>query len=163
MRIGVLSDTHMPGRAKKLPEQLLRDFAQVDHIVHAGDWNTLDVYEQLRLLAPVDGVAGNTDGSDIVKRFGYKKVLQLGAVRIGLTHGDRGAGLTEDNALNMFFGEQVDCVVFGHSHIPLLAEKRGVLLFNPGSPTDKRWQERHSYGMLEISEAGKVTARHIYL
>ncbi|MEX2414971.1 MAG: metallophosphoesterase [Paenibacillaceae bacterium] len=160
MLIGIISDTHMPGMARQLPSGLLKDMEKVDYILHAGDWNSMEVYEQLSQLAPVDGVAGNTDGMEIVGRFGYQKVLEFQSRKIGIVHGHGMRGTTENNALGAFKDEEVDCIIFGHSHIPLTRSVNGILLLNPGSPTDKRRQPQYSYAMLEIGE--QLEARHVF-
>src|SRR5690554_4623193 len=159
MRLGIISDTHMPGMARQLPISLLKDMEKVDYILHAGDWNSLDVYERLSQLAPVDGVAGNTDGFEIVNKFGYQKVLEFESKKIGIVHG-HGMGGTESNALRAFKDEEIDCIIFGHSHIPLLRSEGGVLLVNPGSPTDKRRQPQYSYAIIKIEE--QLEAKHIF-
>jgi putative phosphoesterase len=153
----------MPRAAKALPAALLQAFRRVDRILHAGDWTDLSVLEQLSRIAPVEGVAGNNDGADVVRRFGYRRTIEAGQVRIGLVHGhgDGGRKATAERALAAFADEDVQLVVFGHSHIPLLEERDGVLLFNPGSPTDKRRQARYSCGLLEI-DGERVRARHLF-
>ncbi|WP_223066032.1 metallophosphoesterase family protein [Paenibacillus caui] len=163
MIIGVVSDTHMPRAAGKLPSKLAQAFRGVDLILHLGDWVTMEVYDQLSALAPVDGVAGNNDGMDIVSRFGKKKVLTLEGFRIGLVHGHEPVSrlATPEKALRAFEKEQVQCVLFGHSHQPYHLVQNGVLLFNPGSPTDKRREQKYSFGLLQISN-GALTARHIF-
>ncbi|HET7616156.1 MAG TPA: metallophosphoesterase family protein, partial [Bacillales bacterium] len=65
MKIGVVSDTHMPAHGRELPEILLNGLEGVDLILHAGDWQTLEVYERFREIAPVEGVSGNVDGPEI--------------------------------------------------------------------------------------------------
>jgi putative phosphoesterase len=160
MILGIISDTHMPGKAQQLPIELLKDMEKVDHILHAGDWNSMELYDQLSQLAPVDGVAGNTDGIDIIRKFGYQKVLEFKSKKIGIVHGHGMRGSTEDNAISAFKDEDVDCIIFGHSHIPLIRTVEGILLLNPGSPTDKRRQPLYSYALLEISE--ELIARHVF-
>lgn len=161
MKIGVVSDTHMPGHAKQLPKTLREGIAGVDLIIHAGDWQTLDVYRQFREIAPVEGVTGNVDGAEILKQFRYKKLLELAGFRIGVVHGHIGHGkTTPERARGIFENEDVDLIIFGHSHIPFDGEVDGIRLFNPGSPTDKRRQPRFSYGILELGE--NLTARHVY-
>jgi putative phosphoesterase len=160
MRLGIVSDTHIPGKARLLPTGFLKDMENVDYILHAGDWNTLDVYEELSQLAPVDGVAGNTDGFEIVSKFGYQKILEFGSKKIGIVHGNGMRGTTVDNAIGAFKDEVVDCIVFGHSHIPLIKMDNGILLLNPGSPTDKRRQPQYSYAIVEITE--QLEARHVF-
>lgn len=151
-RIGVVSDTHIPGRARALPAALLQGLAGVELILHAGDILEESVLEALRAVAPVQAVAGNNDCPDLVRRYGWRRVVEVGGRRIGLVHGHIGsADDTPHRALEAFAGEWIDAVVFGHSHIPLCREVGGVLLFNPGSPTDRRRQPHCTYGLLHIA------------
>jgi putative phosphoesterase len=163
MRIGVVSDTHIFRAGKKLPQLLIEEFSKVDLILHLGDWVVMDVYDQLAQLAPVDGIAGNNDGYEIIERFGEKKLLTLEGKRVGLIHGHTPYSRkgTDGNALLAFEGEKVDVILFGHSHQPLMRNENGILLFNPGSPTDKRREKRYSFGLLDITETG-INAQHIF-
>ncbi|MFS0727973.1 metallophosphoesterase family protein [Paenibacillus sp. 1P07SE] len=154
MRIVVVSDTHMPAKARQLPQALQDELSQVDAILHAGDWTSYEVYDMLAAYAPVHGIAGNNDGERIVKAFGYRKIVTLEGKRIGLVHGHGRQGTTDSRAAEAFAGDNVDMVVFGHSHSPLYERRNGVILFNPGSPTDKRRQRSYSYGRLDITEQG---------
>ncbi|GAC40789.1 metallophosphoesterase family protein [Paenibacillus popilliae] len=162
MRIGIVSDTHMPRRGQKLPCALVKGLRGVDLILHAGDWTSPSVIPMFESLAPVDSVAGNNDGADIVKRFGRHKIIAAGGLRIGLVHGDGAGGSTKDIAFHTFRNLGVDLIVFGHSHIPYMEEREGILLFNPGSPSDKRLQPKYSYGLLDIGEDQSLRLRHIY-
>ncbi|WP_281177660.1 metallophosphoesterase family protein [Paenibacillus dakarensis] len=160
-KIGVVSDTHMPRMAKQLPAELVKGIISSDLIIHAGDWSSWGVYETLRGIAPVEGVAGNTDSKEIENRLGLSKVIVIEGFRIGIVHGHGSKGTTESRALSAFSGQKVDCIIFGHSHIPLLKQIGDVILFNPGSPTDKRRQPQYSYGIIEI-ENGELNIRHVY-
>jgi len=161
MLIAVLSDTHVPYRAKKLPDVLLSGLKKVDLIIHAGDWQTLEVYETLRQFAPVEGVAGNTDGPEVVRRWGWKRIINVGAYKIGVVHGHGGdRSKTAERAYLTFADEGVDLIIFGHTHVPFLEKRKGVLLFNPGSPTDKRRMTHYSYGLIHLSNG--LEAKHIY-
>lgn len=160
MRIGVVSDTHMPVRAKKLPEALIKGLKSVDLILHAGDWVSLEAVALLEQLAPVDGIAGNNDGEEVLQRFGRKKILTLAGYRIGIIHGDGFEKTTEQRAFAAFRREELDVIIFGHSHIPLKKQQQGVLMFNPGSPTDKRRQPLYSYGILELN--GNIKGSHFF-
>ncbi|HHX78070.1 MAG TPA: metallophosphoesterase family protein, partial [Firmicutes bacterium] len=146
MKLGVISDTHIPRRAKKIPDEVYRVFAGVDMIIHAGDLADGRVLKELSLLAPVEAVAGNMDPPELSGELGYKKMLTVEKVKIGLTHGSGDHGTTLLRAYNTFRDESPDCIVFGHSHQPYNDMYRGVLLFNPGSPTDKRRQPFPSVG-----------------
>jgi putative phosphoesterase len=163
MRIGVVSDTHIFRAGKKLPQLLIEEFSKVDLILHLGDWVVMDVYDQLAQLAPVDGIAGNNDGYEIIERFGEKKLLTLEGKRVGLIHGHTPYSRkgTDGNALLAFEGEKVDVILFGHSHQPLMRNENGILLFNPGSPTDKRREKRYSFGLLDITQTA-INAQHIF-
>ncbi len=155
MKIGIVSDTHLY-TAKKLPKILLDGLKKVDMILHAGDWVSLEIANRLEQIAPIDGVAGNNDGFDIIDRFGESKIIELNQYRIGMIHGDGFQKTTESRAWEAFAGKNVDMIIFGHSHIPLELNHKGVLLFNPGSPTDKRRQAQYSYGIMELGETIKT-------
>lgn len=159
-KIIILSDTHIPGRAKSLPNILLNACEDADLIIHAGDWQTLDVFFELSAYAETVGVAGNVDPWDIVERFGKKKILTIENLKIGIVHGDGMMKTTEQRAIDAFENDGVDLIIFGHSHVPLLKETHGATLFNPGSPTDKRRQPQYSFGVLEIGEEWNL--QHIY-
>jgi hypothetical protein len=160
MKIGVVSDTHMPAKAKKLPDLLVQGLQGVDYILHAGDWVSLDVADLLGRIAPVDGIAGNNDGEKIRTKFGRKKIITLGGRHIGLVHGDGTKKTTEERAWEAFHKDDVDLIIFGHSHIPVQMIRKGVLMFNPGSPTDKRRQPLYSYGIIELGP--KIHAKHYF-
>lgn len=160
-RITVLSDTHMPRKAKELPASLLEEIRHSDLILHAGDWSNWELYEQLSQYAPVEGVAGNVDDERIIERLGYKKLVEIEGKRIGMVHGHGQGGTTPSRARKAFADTEVDCILFGHSHIPFKEHVQGVLLFNPGSATDKRRQPRYSYGRMLI-ENGILEAHHVF-
>ncbi|WP_281863696.1 metallophosphoesterase family protein [Planomicrobium okeanokoites] len=159
-KVLILSDTHIPARAKQLPKILLDACEEADLILHAGDWQNLDVFFELSAYTETIGVAGNVDPWEIVDRFGKKKIVTVENLKIGIVHGDGTGKTTEHRAVEAFAEDEVDLIVFGHSHIPLMKEINGVTLFNPGSPTDKRRQPQYSFGLLEVGE--KWTVQHIF-
>ncbi|PPA70722.1 metallophosphoesterase family protein [Jeotgalibacillus proteolyticus] len=161
MKIIVLSDTHMPRMAKKLPSALIPHLNEADAIIHAGDWQTKEIAEELRQFAPVYGVTGNVDEPALHNVFDKSITLTFHSLTIGVTHGDGKGKTTEQRALDQFKGEELDLLIFGHSHIPLYKEKDGLVLFNPGSPTDKRRQEQFSFGLLEIKKKD-WSIKHVY-
>jgi len=162
VRIGVVSDTHIPGRARSLPAALLSALKGSDLIVHAGDLNALSVLDTLASLAPVVAVAGNTDADPVHLRLGRRRLLIVAGCRIGLVHGDGSSGTTQGRALQAFCDEAVDCVVFGHSHIPKIERSGAILCVNPGSPTDKRSQPFYTCARLNI-DRGVASAEIIPL
>lgn len=159
-KIVIVSDTHIPMRAKKLPRVLVDACQHADFIIHAGDWQTMDVYFEFAAYAETDGVTGNTDPWDIADRFGQKKIIAFGDLKIGVVHGDGIRKTTEQRAFDAFKEDSVDIIVFGHSHIPIMHEIDGVMMFNPGSPTDKRQQTQYSFGLLEIGETWEL--KHVF-
>lgn len=153
MRIGVISDTHIPKRAYAIPQQVLDAFAGVNFILHAGDLVVPNVLEELGRIAPVHAVAGNNDSENLVAQLGLTKELVLAGYRIGLAHGHVGTGKsTVERALSHFPG--ADCVVFGHSHVPYSQWHGTTLAFNPGSATDRRRAPYCSYGFLYLEPGG---------
>ncbi|MGE5494115.1 MAG: metallophosphoesterase family protein [Burkholderiales bacterium] len=158
MLIGVLSDTHMPRKAAKLPGAVLRAFERADTIIHAGDISDISVLRALEALAPVIAVAGNTDPPELKELLGKQKLITLDGFIVGIVHGDGKGGSTADRAARAFEHEHTDIIIFGHSHMPFLGIHLGKLLFNPGSPTDKRRNRYYSFGIIE---AGKTLSPRI--
>ncbi|MCL6459497.1 MAG: metallophosphoesterase [Gorillibacterium sp.] len=160
LKIGIVSDTHMPERGQQLPQALIAGLQGVDRILHAGDWTSSYVVDLLSNLAPVDGVVGNNDGLELYHQFGKRKLLMIEGLRIGIIHGDGNKRTTEECARSAFADHEADLIIFGHSHSPWKQTSRGILMFNPGSPTDKRRQPRYSYGILELGETLRL--EHYY-
>lgn len=160
MKVVVLSDTHIPTKAKRLPKRLVAELKNCDLIIHAGDWQTIDVYHELAIFANVQGVYGNVDKEEINVLFPEKLVVDIHGYKIGVVHGHGTRFTTERRALEAFNQDRVDCIIYGHSHIPVLKNVNGVLLFNPGSPTDKRRQQAYSYGKLTIED--ELKAKHVF-
>lgn len=162
MILGVVSDTHLPRFGRVLPPALVRGLRKtgVDAIVHCGDLVETLALELLEEIAPVIAVAGNNDGKKLHERLGERAVIEAEGMRIGVTHGHLGRGRsTVERAWNTFAGDPVDAILFGHSHIPYRAHRSGVLLFNPGSPTDKRFNPCYSYGIVRVGEQ-RIRATH---
>ncbi|MFS0864419.1 metallophosphoesterase family protein [Fredinandcohnia sp. 179-A 10B2 NHS] len=162
LKIAVIADTHLPKKAKKLPQSLINGIHGVNFIIHAGDWQTMELYEELSLIAPVLGVSGNVDTPEIKDIVGEKLIIDKQGYKIGVVHGHLGKKrTTPERALEAFKGEALDLILFGHSHIPYKQYHGKTLLFNPGSPTDKRKQPQYSYGILEFGETLKIN-HHFY-
>ncbi|MDF2840318.1 MAG: phosphoesterase, family [Clostridia bacterium] len=151
MKIGVISDTHMKSPDKLLPNAVFLAFEGVDMILHAGDILIEEVLIQLEAIAPVIAVAGNNDSYELYQKLGFRKIITVGGKRIGMTHGVS-RGKTYMNAYSEFMEDNVDCIVYGHSHIPHNEVINNILFFNPGSATQRRFQPRHSVGILHIDQ-----------
>lgn len=144
MRIGVISDTHVPGTAPALPPAVFAVFEGVDLILHAGDITDLSVLDELRAIAPVEAVAGNMDEPG--PHLPHKKILTLGTYTVGLIHGKYRIDVQKD-LIRKEFGN-VDLIVYGHSHTPFWGKVGDMLFLNPGSPTDNRYAPYHSVAIL---------------
>jgi putative phosphoesterase len=120
----------------------------------------MDVYNELKSYAKVEGVHGNVDEEDIQERFPVKRIIEVHGYKIGITHGHGKGKTTEKRAIRQFVDENVDCIIFGHSHIPIKRYEKNVLIFNPGSPTDKRRQEKYSFGVFEVNDT--LRAEHVF-
>lgn len=157
MKIIVTSDTHLPTKNRKLPSELLDACKTADLIIHAGDWSAMEVYEKFLTCAKVIGVYGNVDVPEIKAFFPRYNRIDVNGFRIGIVHGHGEKKTTEKRALEAFANEDVDILIFGHSHIPMIRYFGKVMLMNPGSPTYKRNLPYYSYGILEIEEQIKAS------
>jgi putative phosphoesterase len=152
MKIGLVSDTHLPRFGNDLPTVLKQGLIaqRVELILHLGDFTSLAVADLFRRIAPFDAVAGNNDPNEICRSFGRRKILAVAGLGIGMIHGDGTRKTTLARALDAFAGDKVDVILFGHSHNPYCKLHGDVWLINPGSPTDKRRNRSYSYAVLEI-------------
>jgi uncharacterized protein len=154
MIIGVLSDTH----SFIIPAALLKRLKSVDLIIHAGDLCDTRTLTLLKKIAPTKAVQGNMDELAVKKELPLKEIIVCGKVKIGVTHGH--IGQTRDalkNAMAAFKDDEIDVVIFGHSHQPLCEQSGAKLYFNPGSPNDVTRAKFFSYGLISV-ETGKVKA-----
>ena len=149
MRILVLSDTHIPIVAQDLPPAVYKAIESADMIFHAGDLVDVKFLDKLRALKEVKAVCGNMDSKETCAQLKIKELITIGKFKIGMIHG-YGAPSGLLNTIGREF-DDVDCIVFGHSHTATNLKKDGVLYFNPGSPTDRIFASRNSYGILEIT------------
>jgi uncharacterized protein len=163
--IGVVSDTHFPRFGRALPRALERGLrrAGVARILHLGDMTDLLAVPLFEAIAPFDAVAGNNDGPEIRARFGRRKIVRIEEVRVGMVHGDGKRGTTKARALAAFEEGEVDVVLFGHSHRPFTGREGGILIGNPGSPTDKRVNPLYSYAILTVDGAKARFGLKFYL
>lgn len=153
MRIVVLSDTHMPRVAHDLPGEIIAEIERSDMVIHAGDFVEAEILDSIKKLnRNVRAVYGNMDSNDLRRRLKAKDIVTIGKFKIGIIHGYGAPREIEQTVLGEFKG--VDAIVFGHSHSALNTVKDGVLLFNPGSPTDTIFAKINTYGILDISNSG---------
>lgn len=157
MTVAVLSDTHLTRASKRgLPEPALSLLATSDVILHAGDVTDTPLLDSLRAIAPLHVVLGNNDtGLHLPETI----EITLDGVRVAMIH-DSGDRIGRERRMKKRF-PNADVVVFGHSHIPW--NENGVdgqLLFNPGSPTQRRSQPFPTMGVLEF-DAGQIVRQEI--
>jgi len=142
MKIGVISDTHATS-FDQLPDQILRTLAEVDLIIHTGDFVARDVLDGLKRLGEVKAVAGNMDSEELKRILPEKETLVIEGKRMGIIHGWGSPYGIDDRVGGMF--DDVDIIVYGHSHYSQNEMKRGILFFNPG-------QAKNSFGILTIGQ-----------
>jgi len=153
-RIGVIADTHVPKQAQQLPEELLEQLGKVDFIIHAGDFEDLKTLEALQKINRVVAVSGNMDSKRVKDELPNREVLNVDHYKIGIIHGWGDPHTLPKRVLEEFEQDNVNCVIFGHSHQVCNQIINKVLAFNPGSPTDTIFAHFKSFGILETSPDG---------
>jgi putative phosphoesterase len=145
MKIGVLSDTHIY-LAEEIPQGIVRALLNVDLIVHAGDFVDVAVLEGLKRLGEVKAVHGNMDSMELRSLLSEKELLEAGGKKIGIIHGWGGPDGIERKIRARF--DDVDIIIYGHSHQAKIERIGNVLFFNPGPGFQ-------SFGILTIGEEVK--------
>ncbi|HEY3543027.1 MAG TPA: metallophosphoesterase family protein [Gaiellaceae bacterium] len=149
MLVAVISDTHLPRGARRLPEACLEALRGADVIVHGGDFSAASVLDELRALGPpVQAVYGNADEPALRETLPKELVLELERVKLGVVHIPGPAAGREERLARRFPG--CDAVVFGHTHLPTVERHGDLWLLNPGSPTERRRGPFHSFLLLSI-------------
>jgi uncharacterized protein len=156
--IAVISDTHLPRGSRRIPDACIQRMRESDLVIHAGDIATREVLEELKAAAgkPVTAVHGNVDSAELRNALPEAATIDADGARIAVVH-DAGPKAGRLTRMRKRFPD-ARAVVFGHSHIPLheLDATDGFQIFNPGSPTERRRQPRHTMGMAR-AENGEVT------
>lgn len=155
MRVVITADTHVPGRARDLPEALWSAIDAADVVIHAGDWVSESIVEKVAARARrLIGVHGNNDGPALRERLPEVARARLAGVRVSVVHETGAAPGREARCERRFPG--TDLLVFGHSHIPWdTLAPGGLRLVNPGSPTDRRRQPYATFVTAELVQ-GRV-------
>ena len=159
----LMSDTHLPKRAKDLPPELWSAVDAADVVFHAGDWVDLETFDRLEARsARLIACWGNNDGPDLRARMPEVARAQIGGLRFAVVH-ETGAATGRERRMDEAF-DDVDVLVFGHSHIPWdTITPHGMRLLNPGSPTDRRRQPHCTYLNATVTdgELSRVTLHRI--
>ncbi len=149
MKVGVLSDTHLKEPHSEFRKLIEFHFKDVEKILHAGDFVDRSIVEYLSSLKELIAVCGNMDPPDIRKAFPPKRVIELGGFQIGLIHGG-GAPYGMESRIREEFND-VNAIVYGHTHMPANHQAKNILFFNPGSPT-RSFDDRGTLGILYLGE-----------
>ena len=161
MKLGIVSDTHLPRGSRRIPAACLERLAASDLIVHAGDFSSVAAFEELLGLGPpVAAVYGNVDEAALRERLPAERLVEVEGARIGLVH-DAGPSRGRLARMRRRFPD-AGAVIFGHSHIPLHESDGELQIFNPGSPTERRRSPRHTMGLATV-EAGRIRFEHVAL
>ena len=150
MKIGIISDTHIKNDNGNIKEILNTYFKDVDMIIHAGDYIDETVVNALMSHKKFFGVSGNVDNPKVNELLNERELITLEGYRIGIFHGHGKGGTTLTRAYNSFKDDQVDIIIFGHSHQPLINTMNKILMLNPGSLRNKRKERWFSYIILEL-------------
>jgi putative phosphoesterase len=159
--IAVIADTHLPRGKRRIPDACVERIRAAELVIHAGDVSTPETLADIEALGtPVRGVHGNVDSEELRRALPEALEVEAEGARIAVVH-DAGPSRGRLERMRLRFPD-ADAVVFGHSHIPLHEERDGFQIFNPGSPTDRRRQPRHTMGMALVRE-GRVAFEHVRL
>ena len=152
MRLLLISDTHVPKRARDMPAQVWDEVARADVVLHAGDWVDVALLDELeQRAARLVACWGNNDGDDLRARLPERADVTLDGVRFTVTH-ETGASAGRDARMARLYPD-TDVLVFGHSHISWdSTAATGLRLLNPGSPTDRRRQPHCTYMTATIDQ-----------
>lgn len=152
-RLVIVSDTHVPQRARAIPDTLWRAVDSADVVLHAGDWNAIPLLDEFAARAArLVAVRGNNDGPEFDDRLPEVARAELDGVAFAVVH-DSGQATGREARMDARFPGP-DVLVFGHSHIPWdTTTPRGMRLLNPGSPTDKRRQPSGTF-LTAVADAG---------
>ena len=163
MLVAVISDTHMPRGARRLPDDFVERIRAADVLLHAGDFMTVGAMRQLeRIGPPLIGVHGNVDSADLRRQLPEERVVDADGARIAMLH-DAGPRAGRLARMRARFGERADLVVFGHSHMPLHEQAGdGFQTFNPGSPTERRRAPTHTMGLITV-DSGVLSCELVIL
>ena len=149
MKIGVISDTHLREPPPEFKRMIEFHFKDVEKIFHAGDFVERSVAEYLSGLKELIAVYGNMDSEDIRKAFPQKRIVELKGLKIGLIHGGGSPYGIESRIRDEF--DEVDAIVYGHTHTPAHHQVRNIYFFNSGSAT-RSFIHQPTLGILHIGE-----------
>jgi putative phosphoesterase len=149
MKIGVISDTHLREPHLEFKKMIEFHFKDVEKIFHSGDFVDWSIAEYLASQKELIAVRGNMDSQDIRKAFPQKRIIELKGFKIGLIHGGGPPFGIESRIRGEF--DEVDAIIYGHTHTPANHQVKNIIFFNPGSPT-RSYIQRATLGILHLGE-----------
>jgi uncharacterized protein len=149
MKIGVISDTHLKEPYSEFKKVIEFYFKDVEKIFHAGDFVDWSIAEYLSSQKELIAVYGNMDSREIGKAFPEKRVIELQGYKIGLIHGGGSPFGIESRIRGEF--DEVDAIIYGHTHTPANHQVKNIYFFNPGSPT-RSFIHKATLGILLLGE-----------
>ncbi|HEX2071174.1 MAG TPA: metallophosphoesterase family protein [Thermoleophilaceae bacterium] len=154
MLLAIISDTHLPKSARRLPARCVELLRGADRILHAGDLSTKAVLAELEALGPpVVAVCGNVDSPELRRMLPAQAKVDAGGTEVAMVH-DAGPARGRLARMRRRFPTAA-AVVFGHSHVPLHEQTDEFQIFNPGSPTERRRSPVHTMGLAHV-DGGRV-------
>lgn len=152
MKICVISDTHAEDLSS-LPDRILDALDEVDLIIHAGDYTSINLLDQLRDLGNFKGVHGNMDSKELKDELPAKELLELEGFRIGITHpSEGGSPVGVEKRVETKLGEDLDLIIYGHTHKPVNKKIGDLIYFNPGSAAGVFPARYSTYGILKLED-----------
>ena len=156
MKVVVLSDTHAKDLAD-LPDRILEDIKKADLIIHVGDYTSKMFLNQLRESGDFKGVHGNMDPNEIKSELPDKDVFERMGFRIGITHpSEGGSPIGLKRRVKSKLGEDLDLIIYGHTHKPSNEREGSTIYLNPGSATGAFPARYKAYGILNIADKIEV-------
>jgi hypothetical protein len=149
MKLGILSDTHLITPLPEFKKCVDRHFRDVDKILHLGDFTDLSIAKYLSDQKELIAVCGNMDLQEIRTEFPTKREVEVSGFRIGLIHGGGPPSGIEARIRDQF--DDVDVIIYGHTHTPANHRVKEILFFNPGSPT-RPFAKKGTIGILHLEE-----------
>jgi len=160
VQVGILSDTHLSAINDRFQKQCSTAFSGCDIIIHAGDLVDISILQAFRGKT-VHAVHGNTCNRSTRLSLPQEKIVYIQGYQIAITHGTGPRYNIEDRVYAMY--PEADCIVFGHSHIPVCHECGGTLMVNPGTfASTGRHGSPGSYGLLQVGKNGLQAAIHLF-
>ena len=160
-QVAVVGDTHLPRGTRTLPDECVRRLCAAELILHTGDHSSLAALEELRSLGPpVQAVYGNADEPAVRELLPKELVVEVGGVRVGMTHVPGPRAGREERLRLRFPG--CGAVLYGHTHVPQVERHAGVWILNPGSPTERRRAPHRSLILGEL-DGGELQPRLVEL